>query len=386
MSARIWYWAAGKAMSLAFAELGHDASGAWGIVDDAAWLATPGAGALELLYVSKAEYDHAMRRLPPTEVAIAIQHRRKTFATEATEEATGLLQNAIWAAIGATDDSEAGMRMRKRLLAVHARFIDYEILRHEEPAERLEQLIRDDGELFGNLASPSMKAAAGQDMDGKERALRRRFAEQLSAFRRPEAQDPDLLWPYFEAERVYAVTSATGARPRCSREDGPCPRWRDATLMALHERDAQSMRAAGDKLDLVYATKGELIAADYLLTAAQLDVEISERIAAPDLVNRLQIDRVAQATARLATRMLSKDRPKLAAVLAAQVEEETRGLGIWGRREGQVRGVAPAKEAVRDAASLANLMAGMLARGKSLRLAAQQKAMAKALASIAKGP
>jgi len=381
MTDRVCYRPAGENVAVALAELGHDAGGAWGLVDDVAWAASPNPGALELLYLSRADYEHAVRRLPPAEVARAIRHRRETFSAKFVERASGHLQEAIWAALDRTDQSEAGTHLRARLLAVHARFIDIESLRHERPADRLAQLVHDDRELYGNLDSPSLQAAAREDTDGKERELRRRFAEELSVFLPPAQREA--FWPYFEAERVYAIRPAF----RCSRDDGPCPRWRDAVVMALGEREAVEQRATGHALDLVYGAKGELIEADYLLTEAQLDIEIEERVKSPDPVRRLQIDRFAVASAREATRTLSVGQRKLVAVLAGQTKEELRGLGTWGRRPGLVKSPAAAKEAVGAAASLAHLAAVLLMRRKELLwLSAKQKAMAKALAEIAKEP
>jgi hypothetical protein len=384
MTARVCYRPAGKNVAIAFEELGHDGGGAWGIVDDAAWIATPGAVVLELLYVSRAEYEHAMRRLPPAEVALAIQHRRKTFWRRFDQEALGLVQRAIRDAINRAGDDGAGLRLRGRLLGVHARFVDLDRLRESDVAGRIHVLIQGDATLVAELDSPSMKAIARQDVDGKERALRRQMAKSLSAFLRGEGGDAHPFWPHVGVERVYAQSPGHPAeRTRLFGEDGPRVRWHDRMLSVLPEGQAEELRRASRQLKPVYGSRGELLAANYLLTPAQLDVEIGERIAAPSFTERLQSTRIAQASKREAARMLCDDDAKLAALLAQQVGEEVRQLGAWGQ---QPRGPAEGKQALANAVSLASLLAGLLVQRKLIADAAELRALGEALKKAAEEP
>jgi hypothetical protein len=100
-----------------FAELGRAPSGAWGVVDDDAWMVAADDGdALELLFTSPAEYQHAVRGLPPEEVIGVIQRRRADFAPRIPSVALGLVELRVRAAIGALGTSTRDAAMRIDLL------------------------------------------------------------------------------------------------------------------------------------------------------------------------------------------------------------------------------------------------------------------------------
>ena len=93
MSDRVVFIPHGVAVPFAFSELGRGTAGAWGMVQDGPWLAAGGAGdPLELLYLSPVEYHHAVRGLPPDEVAAVVERRRDTFAHQLPSLALGLIE------------------------------------------------------------------------------------------------------------------------------------------------------------------------------------------------------------------------------------------------------------------------------------------------------
>jgi hypothetical protein len=389
MTARVYFLSKACAIAVAFHKLGQDPAGAWGLVEDAARKATPGASCLELLYVSEADYRHAMRGLPAPEIANAIQHRRKTHGQRFDGESNSLVQEAIWGCINRTGDDEIGRKARAKLVALHAKLIHVRMRGDQDADEWLEDLMFEEAELLVELESVSLRPKGAAKDSKEERDTRRRFVQELGALSAARSHDKKFYWPHVEIQRTYAVTPATAELQRMSRREGEGEtgvKWRDVLLMPLHEREAKRIEKLGFHPKPVLATPGELLAARYLLTKAQFDVELGEKLAAPDFRDAVQESRIAMASLREAARQCTRSDAKLNAILARQIEVELRQFPIWSKRTPAGEPASTLAATLADAASLVNLVAAMQLEKKDLRAAAENQAVAEALAKVLEEP
>jgi hypothetical protein len=113
MSARVVFRAAAAiAPAPPFDELARAPEGVWGVVDDHRWMAQTAPDGLELLYLSPAEYAHAVRGLSPDEVARAVAHRRRIFAADVPGQALGLVEQRVRGCLAALPSDQVGARTR----------------------------------------------------------------------------------------------------------------------------------------------------------------------------------------------------------------------------------------------------------------------------------
>jgi hypothetical protein len=322
MTTRIYFKPRGGIAPPSFERLGETGKGMWGLVADGDWIAT-GGGALELLYLSEAAYRHAMRRLPPDEIARAVEHRRQSFWKPLPSDAMGWIQEAMWACMERTGEDDRGFRLRAGLLTLHAKLIDLDRLSGQSAEEHLHWLFREDCELIDDLGCRFLQKVYPVDADGTERAFRRRFLEEIVRLQKQREMRPEdrLL---MSLHRGYAVKPVTPELLRMAKEsEMPCRRWRDMLLMGLTEHDVAEVGAA--HVRLIYARAANLLETAGM-TAAQIDVEIDDRLAGPDLYPYFMASRIGTASLREAARLLSRKHQEVHRLLTHQVEAELQGL------------------------------------------------------------
>ena len=217
MSERVVFRPVGVDGAIPFAELGHAPAGAWGLVDDQAWLAAPddGADALELLFLTRADYLHAVRELSPGDVAQVVDYRRTTFAVQVPSIALGLVELRVRECIGSLDESDVGTRLRGDLLTALASFTTVPRFAGTAIPKLLDDLREGDARIIAELESPSLRAAGDLDPSGDERATRRRFATDVGqlAARRGRPEKARVL-PYFALRVDGCGKQGSWRRPR----------------------------------------------------------------------------------------------------------------------------------------------------------------------------
>ena len=353
MAARVYFKPNGCIVTMPFERLGETGKGTWGLVEDGGWIARPDAAALELLYFSEAEYRHAMRRLPSEEIGRAVELRRKVFWKNLHARHVGFVQEAMWRCIDRTDDDERGLRLRRQLLNLHAKLVDVDRV-GGSVEEQMENLYDTDSEIIDDLGCPSLRKAYPVDPDGKERAFRTRFLEQMIHLRwrrEMRAEDRTLMDIY----RGYAVRPITSFLTGTIKIGGqPATRWHDAVLMGLTDRDVEDMPTYSKQL--VFARATEILNVEEL-TPAQFDVEVNDRLAALDLYPYFMAVRICAASTREALRLKTKAHKEFHELLAKQVEDELRGLALF-RKPPVAKPTVD--ELVAELAAMIDLLVGLL--------------------------
>lgn len=384
MTARVYFKPKGCQSALAFEELGHTDNGAWGLVKDAAWMTTPGASAVELLYTSEAQYRHAMRRLPEFEIAPAIQRRRTTFWEDFDEHFLSLLQDALWLCINSTGDDERGFALRTRLVTIHAKLIHAnQYGRHS--AEWMAALVDEEVDLVTELESKSLRPVTSRGHLKEECTSRRHFVAEMASL--AGRAHPD-RWPSRTVERVYAVQPVTPSLLEASRDDDGHQtgfEWQDRLLVALHDSEAEHHAKMGREVKPVLAMRGQLTGFRHELTPAQLDVELEEQLANPDFSEWIQSGRISALSLLEAARLCTTSQREFNALIARRCESELRQFPRWSK---QPRPPAHTRLAagLDEAIHLANLLAAVerakrqpddaaTAKTVSLRLGEVRKAL-----------
>ena len=371
MTARVYWMPKEHHLAVPFQRLGETEEGLWGLVEDGAWIAAPDAAALELLYLNKAEYRHATRRLQPSQVALAIEHRRKTFWETLASYAPGYIQEAIWRCIDRADDDARGLRLRAKLLTLHAKFVDVNRLAGQPLDDQLFSLYALDCELLADLGCRSLQQVYAVDKDGKERDFRRRFLEDPLSLPSGAKRAPRVQL-HLPIRRGFAVRPITeGLRFKAKLAGEPCSRWRNMLLVGLTDEDLEELSSY--RARLLYARSTEIFyGAVEELTQAQLDIELEERLAAPDLYHHFMSSRICTASAREGLRLLTRENKEVNRVLSRQIEEELRGLGAF-------RKPPPAKptldEMLTELLALIDLRVAIVLRREGMAWAADMKTL-----------
>ena len=142
MSERIVFGSSAAASSISFEELGKapDGLGAWGVVDDQQWLASRAADAFELLYLSRGDFQYAVRGLAPEGVVGVVEQRRRTFARETPALALGLVESEVRACAGGLGAGPRAAAVRADLFAALASFTLVPRFANTEPVDLLDYL------------------------------------------------------------------------------------------------------------------------------------------------------------------------------------------------------------------------------------------------------
>ena len=387
MTARVVFHAAAVASALPVDEIARAPDGAWGLVDDQRWLAQPGPDGLELLYLSPADYAHAVRGLPPDEVARVVAHRRRTFAADVPGQALGQVEQRVRGCLCALANDLLGARLREDLLTALASFTTVPRFSDAKLLVLIDYLREGDAEIIAELESPSLHAAGDLDPGGAERAVRRRFASDLGAVGASRGR-PELVGvlPYFDVERAYLLTPVTPAlEERAHVFHDPTLSWRGGLVMPLPERNLADLEALGHRGVVIFPAPGQLAGAMVGLTPAQLEVELSERLLSPGFAPYLQALRLQQATLRAGARLIAGADAALDEVLTAQLREEAAQLGGW-----LAVGTTPppptrAAENLADAIDAARFLAALSHRRARAGIAGRLEALGRALSHVAEG-
>jgi hypothetical protein len=379
---RVAFLPAGARSPVPFAELGSSAAGAWGVVSDEPWLALTGEDPLELLYLSHAEYAHAIRRLSATDLPAAIAHRRGRYASDLPVHAMGSLEQAIRAGVPLAPTHAGGSRIRADLLTALASFTVVPRFAHTSPLDLLDYLREGDAELSAELESLVYEAPGEFDRNGSERKAREHFAMDLGALAakhgRPEKA---LALPYFDVERVYFVFPGRAdleARARANRE--PMRKWRGGLILPLPERAATELAEGNQELLALFPAPGPFMSALAELTPAQLEIEFADRMRAPGFAAYLDSRRIGQALLRTAACLMVGPASDLDTALTAQTQEESIRLSGWLRPPAASAGTL--ETALAAAIALAALLATLCRRRRRDDVARKLGALAHALSQV----
>lgn len=296
--------------------LGRGPIGTWGMVEGSHWLGAGGKDdPIELLYLSPAEYHHAVRRLPSEEIEPVVQRRRLTFAHQVSSLALGLVERQLRDCFALFRESErdACAELVQSLAAWTA------VPRFSSIASTalLNLVLEGDARIIAELDSPSLQAAGDLDPTGEERASRRRFATETGALLARRG-DPDAgrALPYFDVERVYLIQPVPEDLESTAHAfHDPVARVGDGLLLPLAERNAVMLTAEGYQMSAAFPTRGQFVGLASTLTAAQLAIELEERQRAAGFVPYLAALRVQQTTLRTAAQRLAREDDELARVL-----------------------------------------------------------------------
>ena len=382
MSERVAFLPAGVPSPVPFAELGGSPEGRWGLVSDQPWLALQGNDPLELLYLSRTDYEHAVRRLPAAGLAAAIAHRRNRYARNLPTRALGTFEGAIRASLALVKDRPAGSRARSDLLTALASFTVVSRFVHSKPLDLLDYLREGDAELMAELEAMAREEPPGFDPDGSERETRRRFATafgQVAATRgRPEKAK---ILPYFDVERVYfVVPGLPELEARAMACHDPMHKWRGGLVLPLSRRQTPELIAQNQQFLVLFPSPGSFVSARIELDPGQLEIELAERTESPGFADYLDARRVGQAILRTAVYLLTGTDAELNAVLAAQTRQEAELLGTWLRSSAAVPGQA--RVALVTAIGHATLLAALCRRRQDEDTAGTLDALARAVSHV----
>jgi hypothetical protein len=383
---RIVFRPTGAARSIPFVEIGRVQAGAWGAVDDGAWLGASEEGdALELLFLTRPEYQHAVRGLSPGDIAEVISQRRSTFAPQIASVALGLVELRVRDSLGALRVSSRDSSLRADLLTALASFTTVPRFSGTAVPELLDYLREGDARIIAELQSASLRNWGDLDPGGDECSTRHRFATEIGqlAARRGRPEKARVL-PYFDVERAYLLTPPSAELEAAAHSShDPATRFGDGLIVPVAERNVAALEARGHRAAVVFPTRGQFMAASAAMTPAQFAVEVSDRLASPGFALYLRALRLQQATWRTSVRLIAGSDPDLVALLVAQLEEETTKLGTW-----LGYGIAPAApgaavDDLRSAIEMATFLVAFCRQRGTLASAGGLEALTRALSHVA---
>jgi hypothetical protein len=389
VSARVAFRPRGAAGAIPFAALGGADDGDWGRVDDGDWLAAgDAADALELLYVTPAEYARAVDGLPPDEVARVVERRRATFAARIPAVALGIVELGARDALAALGTTDGDAATRADLLMALASFTAVPRFSGARRPNLLDSLREGEARVVAELDSPSLRACGDLDPSGAERATRRRFATELGAFMATRGRpDRALALPYFDVERAYLLTPVAPELEAAAHAfHDPVVHAGGGLVMPLPERKIAALAARGVRAEVVFPTRAQLMGAAAAMTPAELENEVRQARGAPDFVAYLRALRIEQAVLRTAVRLLAADDDALVALLAAQLAEEADALGRWLAVGSPPPAPDEAARDLEDTLGVARFLVAMCRQRGTLSQTGNVEALARALSHVAAPP
>jgi hypothetical protein len=299
--------------------LGKAKSGVWLELADDALLAAWALGAkLDLLWFSRAAYDHAVRKLDEKETGLAVEARHQTFTPEALNQTTAWLgERARLALALAAAKTPAHVERVLGQLVVLETENRFDML---TPREKVFLLVEAEAQLIEELGE---LRADRKDEISARKTFYRELAKEMEGLGQKGLVDAPLHVPL---SRVYAIAPAgTLERYFKSREE-PHTTWDKQLVGAVPHKDAARMKSEGKKLTLLYYAPSHIYRA-LELTEAQREIELAERAKAPqpdeylgDLRAELAIVRRALAGS-VASVLLRRQIPKETELLVAALKE-----------------------------------------------------------------
>jgi hypothetical protein len=359
--------------------LGSAAIGFWGLIEQAEWLQLPATMGLELLYGSRAEYEHATRGLIFDDKVDALVKRRAMFSLRLPELAISEVEVRGRAVIAATPSERA--ELRADWVTALASFTVVRRFARSSALDLLDALRDGEGRLLAELESTSLNAVESPDPTGNERRVRQRFGFELGGlaarYGYPEKAEGI---PYFDVERAYFVEPVTPELEEHAHAfHDPSLHFHAGLVLPLPEREVGDIEARGHRAQIAFVSRGAFAGALEALTPAQLEVELGERLGRPDFAEYLVRLRIQQATLREGVRLLAGVDAELAPVLASECAEEARELGTWLRHAGREQSVEAVERALDRALADAELFAALCRQKQREPLALRLEALARAL-------
>ncbi len=331
-------------------ELGRMKDGLWAAVSDETLLSAGYRNPIPpLLYFSKDDYDSAIRKLQPPEVAQVIQKRLEHWSPRALDETLNFLylEERRCLALAAM----AGTLPDRRTAEV--------LDEHVENTLQLLASVVGEGR-YDDMKLPSMliftlesEARAVQEslyaQEAAQRAGNVRVAERMNrataaARKRAETLGSTLralgraeygsALPYVEMERVMFIQPSdaqflTGLRSK----NLPVFEWKDGVVAPWPVRRLADMQDLGKTAQTVYLESGEFLEDILELTPAQVERGVAERVegelamsgrSVEDHLNKLLLE--LNLLRRNAVRVAHREGSGLVGLLQKQVQEETATL------------------------------------------------------------
>jgi len=371
---RISFAPAGTTAPAGAVELGSSAAGAWVECDDDALIASRA----ELLWLGRAAYDRAVRRLAKRDLASVVALRRAAFSARLP----GLAKAELYAARLRVLEAAAGAGAATpfvRSLTVLAALGGPARWKGVDDAGLGRRLLERERGLANELASPEGAAEAVAGEVDARRALEGGTTKLLTGLGHPELERAPLYVPLV---RGYWVHHPPADLVATWKRDGvPAVPWRGGVIGPLRPDTADDLRAAHE-VKLMFPDGHQAAGLRLSMTSAQLEVELEDREHDLRMAAHVAGLRVELATFRRNARALAKD-PSVAAALAQQIAIETPLLqSALAARPAWLAGATPASvndEAAAFAAA-AELLAKLVAKA-----GLEWQTLALELAALAKG-
>jgi len=386
VSTRVAFLPAGRTPVPGFRDLGESPDGRWGLLDDEAWLGAEGAGEIELLYFSHPDFLHAMRGLEADQVAEAVLHRRRVFSARLPARALGEVALAVSRTIAMLPVGPKTGEIVAELLTAHASFTAVARLERTAPLVLLDYLRTGDARIMAELESPSLLEAGDFNKDGAECETRRRFALDLGTITARHGQTgEDRLLPFVDVVRTYFVTpSDAKAKARANFLGDPVRDWRDGIILPIPERLAIDVKVRGRRMKVIFPALAPFLGALEECTHAQLEIELSERLAAPGYGTYLNQRRLEQAVRRFATHLVVGADAEIGPMLFAQAQTEAACLPGWLARDaGSTLAMADLPAEIDAIVATASLLAALCRAKDHASTADKVEALGRALAHVA---
>ena len=330
-----------------YVELGHLEDGIWISVDDETLLAIkdryPG---LPLLYFSRADYEHAMRKLAPLEVNNAIHRRLERWSPTALDQVLDWLyrgerRSLTLAALGRMSGSsdvaaviDEHFEQTLRLLAKISGEWRYDDVRLSEmfiAAVEGEAKLHDENLLASKAAQSANNLTEAQRFSQATNS-RKKYAQILGrALEQMGSAEYVNSLPYVDLERGLFISPRDpdligGLRV----EYRPFAEWRDGLVAIWPIRKIPDLERRGKSVAVLYLNSGEFLEDLYELTDAQLEREFEERLqgargaslqAMCEYLNTLHLEQILLKLNLL--EIVRRKAQTLVPLLEAQVVEET---------------------------------------------------------------
>lgn len=297
-------------------ELGTGAGGSWIACDDDVVLA--GAGQLELLWLSRAAYDHAVRKLAKEAVPKVIALRRTGFSAHLPSLAKAelfpvqLRVLAVAARDPASDAFAHALTLLTRLAGA-SRFQGI------GDAGLLERLLEREQAVRNELRSPEGRPEAAPGEQGVRTGFVDDTAQLLKHAGRPDYAQAPLHVPLV---RGYLLKPAPARLVADWERDGVAAvPWRGGVIGPLRADEAAELRSSLAEVKLMFPDGDQAAELSVSLTPAQLTVALREQEQDLHMTPHVAGLRVALATFRRNAASLVTD-ASIAARLATQVAAE----------------------------------------------------------------